>query len=633
MYFEGGLLVRNAEEVMGSSSPPFDKKVHSDAMLSQGGSMWINAMEVQPEVAALKPIYEDMHDPVGVESNTLDKQSSHRIPVMPGHAFYQQPETTMAPDVQNSAFLPQTSIPGNCKLSSTSVFTDYGQNEDSEKHSQNRSSAITDAHEAIQFQRMGAVVTLMPAALTTVPNVPVFDRDSYATGAATEEFRIGKMMTNGQARRKKISKREAAKATAAAALAYNRALAYLASTNQITDEELLRLKPKKTRRAARFDNAVPSKYCHICSRSPKNVRLAACTKIKLGTCRKVICEKCFGQYNFGNFEAALNITTSTWVCTHCTESCPSHAQCINYQRVNDQLRIQRLKQSCLQECGASCCKGNDEHRNDDDNLNKPYPMQTGSEKTEMDFHTVPSNMGRTCLLQTTTLGQDFLDPNMALEDVMHAASDSMRVEVNTALNTKNEGMGMAMESRSPAQIPIRSECGNTVGMTSPEKIYDNQASHGNQQSSTHFEHLQEMSGIHGMAFQEEFMFPLSTTISTERISAQKKNTENTQNFPQMALQVKSESANKNFFDVGGGSAFSEGTSDIAQSIESNVNCQWQSKVRQCSGFDGGSILKREILQHMDSRAVMDSIDGNVQTALDGMDAISQFRVKSEDSLA
>lgn len=143
---------------------------------------------------------------------------------------------------------------------------------------------------------------------------------------------------------RKISKREAARAATAAALERHAEIARLAQNNQITDSQLLQLKPKKKRRSARFDNPVPSRFCHICSRTPKNVRLAVCGKIRLGTCRKVVCEKCFGIYGYGDFAKAYDTSKTEWMCPHCQGGCPARAQCGTYQRINDQLRVTRLKQ-------------------------------------------------------------------------------------------------------------------------------------------------------------------------------------------------------------------------------------------------------------------------------------------------
>lgn len=113
-----------------------------------------------------------------------------------------------------------------------------------------------------------------------------------------------------------------------------------------TYEWLARMKPKLKRRAARFDKPVASRFCHVCSRTPKRVRLAVCSKIRKGTCRKVICERCFGLYKYGNFEQAYE-QPSSWICTHCTGQCPPKAQCRTYQRINEQLRLLRLRKDSI----------------------------------------------------------------------------------------------------------------------------------------------------------------------------------------------------------------------------------------------------------------------------------------------
>jgi len=111
------------------------------------------------------------------------------------------------------------------------------------------------------------------------------------------------------------------------------------------DINLLGVNPKKTRRPARFDKPVPSRFCHICSRTPKNVQLAVCSNIKEGTCRKVTCLKCFDKYDLGPFDQALLTQTSSWKCPHCIGACPPRAQCRTYQRINDRLRLDRLSQA------------------------------------------------------------------------------------------------------------------------------------------------------------------------------------------------------------------------------------------------------------------------------------------------
>lgn len=143
-----------------------------------------------------------------------------------------------------------------------------------------------------------------------------------------------------------MSKRKIAKAAAEAASARGLQLAHMARTEQISDEELLRLNPKKPRRTPRFSNASSSQFCHICSRKKEIVRLAPCSKIKDGLCRKVVCDECFQTHGYGKFEDALDVIVSDWLCTHCRGVCPPEAQCFTYQRINDRLRVSRLKHKC-----------------------------------------------------------------------------------------------------------------------------------------------------------------------------------------------------------------------------------------------------------------------------------------------
>lgn len=158
-----------------------------------------------------------------------------------------------------------------------------------------------------------------------------------------KELRVTKPSKGRVTRYRKMSKREASKAATAAARTEIGMLAHLAKTNQITDDQLLTLKPKKPRRVAKFSKPVPSRFCHICSRKPNSVRVAVCPKIKDGTCRKVICEKCFQLYRYGNFVDAMQTDTADWLCPHCDNNCPDRAQCRTYQRANARIRLKRLK--------------------------------------------------------------------------------------------------------------------------------------------------------------------------------------------------------------------------------------------------------------------------------------------------
>lgn len=95
----------------------------------------------------------------------------------------------------------------------------------------------------------------------------------------------------------------------------------------------------KRRKAAKFNNATPSNYCHICSGKRRPV--IACSNIKLGTCRKVVCEICFQAHDYGNFQ--LEVMSDKWICTHCKGTCPKQATCTTYTRVNNTISKSRWK--------------------------------------------------------------------------------------------------------------------------------------------------------------------------------------------------------------------------------------------------------------------------------------------------
>jgi len=86
----------------------------------------------------------------------------------------------------------------------------------------------------------------------------------------------------------------------------------------------------------------PSKFCHICTRSYKTVRQAVCRNLVKGTCRKVVCEKCF-EDNGWDFELAIS-EDSGWCCCHCAEKCPASAQCTHYNRANPKVEARRKRQ-------------------------------------------------------------------------------------------------------------------------------------------------------------------------------------------------------------------------------------------------------------------------------------------------
>lgn len=88
-------------------------------------------------------------------------------------------------------------------------------------------------------------------------------------------------------------------------------------------------------RAAEIPGATavqPSKFCHICLRRAGRVTLLACVKAIEGSCRKVVCEKCFDTFAW-DWQQAIQ-PQSNWSCTHCREMCPQRAQCHIYKRTN-----------------------------------------------------------------------------------------------------------------------------------------------------------------------------------------------------------------------------------------------------------------------------------------------------------
>lgn len=62
----------------------------------------------------------------------------------------------------------------------------------------------------------------------------------------------------------------------------------------------------------------PSRFCHICLRRAGRVTLLACGNALEGSCRKVVCEKCFENFGWDWAEALK--PNSMWTCTHCRQA-------------------------------------------------------------------------------------------------------------------------------------------------------------------------------------------------------------------------------------------------------------------------------------------------------------------------
>lgn len=104
--------------------------------------------------------------------------------------------------------------------------------------------------------------------------------------------------------------------------------------------------PARKRKQATFTSPVPSRFCHLCSRTAPAVRHVVCGALaSSATCRKVVCDRCFsvagptwlGGHTFDTAVAAGN----SWRCSHCVGNCPARAQCRNYTRTNERLRLAR----------------------------------------------------------------------------------------------------------------------------------------------------------------------------------------------------------------------------------------------------------------------------------------------------
>mmetsp|Transcript_18271 Transcript_18271/g.38163 ORF Transcript_18271/g.38163 Transcript_18271/m.38163 type:complete len:257 (+) Transcript_18271:170-940(+) len=94
-------------------------------------------------------------------------------------------------------------------------------------------------------------------------------------------------------------------------------------------------------------NATPSASCHICRRKVAGMRAAKCGNLKRSLCRKVICELCFSDRNWDLDMACSD--NGSWLCTHCTNSCPSGAHCFLYDRMN----ARRAKRNAVEKTSSS----------------------------------------------------------------------------------------------------------------------------------------------------------------------------------------------------------------------------------------------------------------------------------------
>ncbi|PXF47074.1 hypothetical protein BWQ96_03151 [Gracilariopsis chorda] len=106
------------------------------------------------------------------------------------------------------------------------------------------------------------------------------------------------------------------------------------SQNSSQSQHSLQTQPK-----LRFSKgASASKYCHVCGRNSKTVPVSQCANVKLGLCRKVVCEKCLIVYRT-EIGRGLPQPNRPWNCTHCTGHCPRRARCHQYTKNNLRRRM------------------------------------------------------------------------------------------------------------------------------------------------------------------------------------------------------------------------------------------------------------------------------------------------------
>jgi hypothetical protein len=98
----------------------------------------------------------------------------------------------------------------------------------------------------------------------------------------------------------------------------------------------------KQRRLKTHQTTLPSRFCHLCSRTQKS-RKVVCSNIANGSCRKAVCEPCFSEQEHWDWAKATT-PGSNWKCPHCLDLCPTipRARCIIYKAVNTKRRNARI---------------------------------------------------------------------------------------------------------------------------------------------------------------------------------------------------------------------------------------------------------------------------------------------------
>eukprot|EP00172_Hildenbrandia_rubra_P002051 Plantae.Rhodophyta-Hildenbrandia_rubra.ctg27084.p1 GENE.Plantae.Rhodophyta-Hildenbrandia_rubra.ctg27084~~Plantae.Rhodophyta-Hildenbrandia_rubra.ctg27084.p1 ORF type:complete len:314 (+),score=26.82 Plantae.Rhodophyta-Hildenbrandia_rubra.ctg27084:411-1352(+) len=123
---------------------------------------------------------------------------------------------------------------------------------------------------------------------------------------------------------------------------------------------------KKFRRPKTYTKPVPSRFCHICSRIPREFSPhLICGNMYKGICRKTVCKKCFVD-NGWDWQKANDIGFN-WRCTHCVgQGCPKRAQCHIYERTNKR----RKNANTMSKKNERSAFGDREHHEKSDILEK-----------------------------------------------------------------------------------------------------------------------------------------------------------------------------------------------------------------------------------------------------------------------
>lgn len=97
----------------------------------------------------------------------------------------------------------------------------------------------------------------------------------------------------------------------------------------------------KTKQRRRYAKPKSSRYCHLCARHERAVKMFACGNVDLGICQKSVCAKCFEMYGLDlNAAKAPRVQASPrWTCPHCQNCCPKKAKCHSYDRQTERRRM------------------------------------------------------------------------------------------------------------------------------------------------------------------------------------------------------------------------------------------------------------------------------------------------------